>query len=250
MDYPNCAPHATQAWGEPRYRSWLNVLVKSREPELQSLRRRIVDFIMETLPDHSTFDAQKSPEPPLFRMALSEFDLGAHSGERSGAPFQGILFGFLRADNPHLQVTAGKVRSGGARHGAVGDVDCWNGAQLAITAEAKFFRMTEKDVTREISDFAERVRQKAAVGLVVAQGFETGAADMIADMGLISLSLEDMLHHVRLWEPQKQAMAINYTVYAFLRVEMSAPLVERFQKFVVEASARYGRPPPPIEETD
>ncbi len=98
-------------------------------------------------------------------------------------------------------------------------------------------------MTREISDFAQRVRQRAAVGLVVALGFEDEAIDVIDNMGLLSLSHDDMIYHVRLWDAHKQGMAVNYTTYAFLRLEMSAPLTKRFQEFVAEVAGRFGQKP-------
>jgi hypothetical protein len=246
MDYPNCAPHATQAWSEARYRPWLDILVRSSARDLAHLRDMVVQFILVTLPDHSTFDAQEKAAPPLFTLALSGFDMAAQTGERSGAPFQGLVFGWLRADNPHLQVAASKVRSGGARHGAVGDIDAWSGARLTLTAEVKHFVMSEEDVTGEITDFAERVRQRASLGLVVALGFEGGAADTVANLGLVPLTLQDIADDVRLWETQKQAMAINFVTYCFLRLEMSAALTERFQAFIVRASEQWGVQPPDI----
>ncbi len=156
---------------------------------------------------------------------------------------QGIVFGFLRADNPHLQVTASKVRSGSARHGAVGDIDCWDGARLALTAEVKHFVMTEENVVRGITDFAERVRQKGALGLVVALGFAEGAADTVMDLGLTPVTHDDIVNHVRFWDSQKQAMAVNYTKYAYLRLEMSAALTERFIGFVGQMSQEWGATP-------
>jgi len=46
-----------------------------------------------------------------------------------------MVFGFLRADNPHLQIEIDKVRTGSKRLQRVGDIDGWEGARLAISAE-------------------------------------------------------------------------------------------------------------------
>jgi hypothetical protein len=244
MDYPNCAPHATQAWGEAKYRPWLDILSKSSSQNLARLRSLVVEFVLETLPDHSTFDSLEKADPPLFSLVLSDFEMSAQSGEQAGAPFQGVVFGWLRADNPHLQVTASKVRTGGARHGAVGDIDAWSGARLALTAEVKHFSMSEEDVTREITDFAQRVRQRGSLGIVVALGFEGAAADTVANLGLVPLTLQDISDDVRLWEPQKQALAVSYVTYYFLRLEMSAALTDRFKAYVARASEQWGVLPP------
>lgn len=243
MDYPNCAPHATQAWSEARYRPWLDVLTNASEQALRSLRQRVVDFVFESLPDHSTFDAAQRARPDLFRLALAGFDMGAQSGnERTGAPFQGMVFAFLRADNPHLQVTASRVRSGGARHGAIGDIDAWDGASLSLSAEVKHKSLDGADVTREISDFAEKIRQRAALGIVVALSFDVEAIDNLIEMGLMPVTLDEIINHVRLWEPHKQALAVRYAEYYFLRAEMSAPLTDRFRAFITEAVRSFGSP--------
>jgi hypothetical protein len=65
----------------------------------------------------------------------------AHKGELTGTSLQGIAFGFLRADNPHLQIEIDKVRTGSKRLQRIGDVDGWEGARLAISAEAKQFEI-------------------------------------------------------------------------------------------------------------
>ena len=242
MDYPNCAPHATQAWSEARYRPWLDVLVSSSERDLSILRQRIVDFILEELPDHSTFDAAERARPDLFRLALVSFDMSAQIEERTGAPFQGMVFAFLRADNPHLQVTASRVRSGGARHGAIGDVDAWDGSRLALSAEVKHKALFKEDVDREITDFAGRIRQRAALGLVVALRFDNEAVEAVVELGLSPVSLNDLVNQVSLWEPHKHAFAVRYAEYYFLRSEMSAPLTRRFMGFIAQAIERFGSP--------
>lgn len=242
MDYPNCAPHATQAWNEMRYRPWLDVLVSSSEHDLRVLRQRVVDFVLEKLPDHSTFDAAERARPDLFRLALTGFDMSAQAEERTGAPFQGMVFAFLRADNPHLQVTASRVRSGGARHGAIGDVDAWDGTHLALSAEVKHKALSKKDIEREITDFAGRIRQKAALGLVVALSFDDEAVEAVAELGLLPVSLNDLINQVSLWEAHKHALAVRYAEYYFLRSEMSAPLTQRFLVFIARAIEHFGNP--------
>ena len=61
-----------------------------------------VTFVLGELQSHEFDPASVKIEPPIFRLLLEEFDLNKHAGERTGAAFQGIVFGFLRADDPYI----------------------------------------------------------------------------------------------------------------------------------------------------
>ena len=92
--YPSCAPHATQAWAD--YTRWLDALVTFSAGELVALRERVCQFVLDKLESHEFDPSSVRTEPPLFRLLLEGFDLTKHAGERTGAAFQGVVFGFLR----------------------------------------------------------------------------------------------------------------------------------------------------------
>jgi hypothetical protein len=144
FDYPSCAPHATQAWGD--YIPWLDALAGYNSKQLAELRMKIVNYVLTTLKDQSFNPDSVKTDPPLYRLLLEQFDMTAQKGEPTGAAFQGIVFGFLRADNPHLQIEIDKVRTGSKRLQRVGDIDGWEGARLAISAEVKQFEIKAEDV--------------------------------------------------------------------------------------------------------
>lgn len=91
--------------------------------------------MLSNLKSHAFDPSSVKIKPSLFQLLLEEFDLTAQKGEPTGAAFQGMVFGFLRADNPHLQIEIDKVRTGSKRLQRVGDIDGWEGARLAISAE-------------------------------------------------------------------------------------------------------------------
>ncbi|MDR2032320.1 MAG: hypothetical protein LBP86_08750 [Azoarcus sp.] len=91
FDYPSCAPHATQAWGD--YVAWLDALPALDKNALSVLRQRVVDYVLAALPSQDFDPASVKVEPPLFRMLLEEFDPAPGKGEPTGAAFQGIVFG-------------------------------------------------------------------------------------------------------------------------------------------------------------
>ena len=144
FDYPSCAPHATQAWAD--YIPWLDALATFTPKQMARLRDKVCTFVLDTLTSQEFDPSSVIIEPPLFRMVIENFDFTSKKGEPTGAVFQGVVFGFLRADNPHLQVEIDKVRTGSKRLQRVGDIDGWEGKRLAISAEVKQYILSANNV--------------------------------------------------------------------------------------------------------
>lgn len=239
FDYPSCAPHATQAWQD--YRAWLDALVTFSEAELDTLRERVSAYVLETLASQAFDPSSVSVEPPLFRLLLEGFEMTARKGEPTGAAFQGIVFGFLRADNPHLQIEIDKVRTGSKRLQRVGDVDGWEGARLAISAEVKQY-IYPMDGVPDLEGFANETGQRGAIGLMVALGFEEGVREAIEALGIKPVDIDDLLNVVELWDPLKQRTATNSLVYYARHVEKNSSLAERIDTFLKEAAKEGSAP--------
>lgn len=236
FDYPSCAPHATQAWTD--YTHWLGALVTFEAEDLAALRERTCAYVLKRLESHEFDPSSVRTEPPLFRLLLESFDLTAHKGERTGASFQGTVFGFLRADDPYLQMEVEKVRTGSKRLQRVGDIDGWEGARLAMSAEVKQYVLSEKDVL-SLANFVNEVTRRAALGIVAALGFEDGVRERLKKLGVHPLDVHDMLRTVSLWHPLKQRAAVSSLIYYVRHVEKSANLAKRIDRFLDEASIRW-----------
>jgi hypothetical protein len=229
FDYPSAAPHATQAWVD--YLRWLDSLVTFNLDELSELRSRVNQFVLETLKSQAFDPASIEVEPPLFRLLITGFDMTSQGSEPTGAPFQGIVFGFLRADNPHLQIEIDKVRTGSRRLQRVGDVDGWEGGRLAISAEVKQYKLSIDD-TRDLEGFGNATGRQGALGVVAALGFGHGAREAIEALGLIPLEKGDMARIVELWDPVKQRTAVSSLIYYAKHVEKNSSLTDRIQSFI------------------
>jgi hypothetical protein len=239
FEYPSCAPHATQARSD--YEAWLDALATFNEAELKDLRARVEAHVLEHLPSHAFDPTTVQIEPPLFRLLLQQFDLSAQRGEPTGAAFQGVVFGFLRADNPHLQVEIDKVRTGSKRLQRVGDIDCWEGARLAISAEVKPLALKADDVP-DLAGFANETGRRGALGIVVASGFYESAREELVRLGVKALDTHDLLRVVELWDPLKQRTAVASLVYYARHVEKNASLAARIDQFLDTARTRQENP--------
>lgn len=250
FDYPSCAPHATQAWRD--YEEWLDGLCRMSRKELESLRVQVCRFVLDTLPDQSFDPESVKRHPPVFEMLLSGFELTSQGGEPTGAAFQGIVFGFLRADNPHLQVEVDKVRTGSKRLQRVGDIDGWDGARLAVTAEVKQYSLSEGNM-EPLRGFFREANHRGAIGIVAALDFDEGARNLILDAGLHPVSQEDMLRIVGLWDPAKQDIAAASFLYYAHHVEKNSGLIKRLGDLLegINVDAEPGEPAiqPPMPES-
>ncbi|MGD9505660.1 MAG: hypothetical protein AB7W37_12160, partial [Syntrophobacteraceae bacterium] len=233
-DYPSCAPHATQAWED--YKNWLDSLCKLPMDELEALRERVISYVLAQLPDQSFVSGSITVPPPIFRMLLEEFDFSSHIGkEPTGAAFQGAAFGFIRADNPHLQVEIDKVRTGSKRLQRVGDIDAWDGERLAVSAEVKSLQFAAERIS-SIVGFINEVATRGAIGMLIALSFGPNAREGAESCGLVALDLEDLTRIVRLWDPAKQKIAVESIFYYAAHVEKNSVLLERVRSFVVVRS--------------
>lgn len=231
FDYPSCAPHATQAWKD--YENWLDMLTTMPIEAKESLRTAVVSFVLKVLPNQAFDPSKVLIQPPLFKILLEKFNFTAPKKEPSGAAFQGAVFGFIRADNPHLQVEIDKVRTGSKRLQRVGDIDAWDGERLAISAEVKS-REVRKDLMEDISGFANSVSERGAIGLLISLSFSERARSVAEEVGLRALDREDLIRIVELWDPSKQRIAVESMVYYAAHVEKNSVLKERLRSFIEE----------------
>lgn len=247
LDYPRAQPYATGKWAD--YRSWLNAMVTFSAAELTCIADAARTFVLTELAPQVFDPATVRVEPPIFRMLLQDFGFRDRAvGETTGAAFQAAVFGYIRADAPHLQVEARKVRTGSARLAGIGDVDAWEGDQLVISAEVKAFAVNDS-IEAELEFFSSEVRQRGALGLVVAEEFHEASRGVVEHLGVIPLSREDPVRIVSLWDPLKQRAALNAFQWVVVHREQNGPLIKRVAEFLERTGYRGASvpfPPAPI----
>ena len=228
FDYPSMAPHATGIWHE--YTHWLTALLALSSVELDELEESVRSFVLRELPAQDLDHSLTRKEPPRFYLFLEDFDLGVKKGEKSGAAYQGTVFGYLRADAAHLQVDVGSVRTGSNRVGRVGDIDAREGEYLVLSAEVKQSIVKLVDVPG-FTELADSVTKQKALGLVVALEFEPGVRDALKLMGLEPVSKQDLKDRVRLWDSLKQKTAVQALLYYLHYKEKNSALYGRVKAF-------------------
>lgn len=244
FDYPGAAPHATQAWSD--YEHWIDAILALSPDQATDLEERVKRFVLATLPAQEIDPLLIKRDPPRFLKFIEDFDLVARKNEINGAAYQGVVFGYVRADAPHLQVEVGKLHTGSKREGRVGDIDARDGVDLVLTAEVKQHVFSVKDLA-EVSEFAKLVGENRALGLVVALDFVDGSADALRAQGLEPISKADLRERVRVWDPLKQRIATNALLYYVGFREKNSALFARIQKFLADVDALAAVP---VHESD
>lgn len=229
FDYPSSAPHATQAWAD--YVDWLEALLSFTDEQLSYIESEAKNYVLSQLPSHEIDASKIKKSTPFFKIFLEDFDMKARQGETTGAAYQGAVFGYIRADAPHLQVEVGKVRSGSKREKRVGDIDARDGANLVLSAEVKQF-VVSRGTLPDLAEFSSLIAHHGALGLVVAIGFESGISEKIREMGLEPISKQDLVERVRVWDPLKQKIAMNAVLYYVGFREQSSALMGRIDAFI------------------
>ena len=124
---------------------------------------------------------------------------------------------------------------GSKRLQRVGDIDGWEGARLAISAEVKQFDLKSDDVP-DLENFANETGRRGALGVVAALGFRAHVREKMQDMGIKPLDTADMLKIVELWDPLKQRTAAASLVYYAHHVEKNSSLADRIDQFMLDAA--------------
>lgn len=227
-DYPNMAPHATQAWSQ--HEDMLTTVFAMSRQERRAVVEAIWDRVLQ-LPEYrrrSTEDAKPRP----FALLLDEtLFAGTQTGEPPGAILQGLAFAYYRADSPNVTIETGKVGAGSRRTGRVGDVDGWSGPELVLSIEVKDESLTKPDdsALRFIANLAE---WPDATAIVVARGAEEEVVEALVEQNVSLLTRETMLESVVRWDLNKQQLATREFHYFLARVQRHSKLTGRFEAFL------------------
>lgn len=245
-DYPSMAPHATQAWTD--YQDWIGLLATFDQQTLSALREKVVAYVLDKLPSQEIDPSEIVKAPPVFAIFLKEFNFRATGkGEATGSGFQGAVFAYIRADSPHLQVEVDKTRTGSKRVHRVGDVDAWDGSRLVKTCEVKHFKVMDRDAT-DYTAFAGEAASRRADAYLVAEDFEEGARESIEALGIHTMTLADLRHHVSVWDPLKQQNALQAFEYFITHREQSSSLAIRFKTFCLDKGFRHAWSRPLVDD--
>lgn len=123
------------------------------------------------------------------------------------------------------------MRTGSKRLHRVGDIDAWEGKRLAISAEVKQLHLRARDLD-DLANFANATQKRNAIGIVFAIKFDDDVRTALAEQGVQTVDVTEMLKIVELWDSMKQRTAVASLIYYVTQVEKNRALEDRLTAFI------------------
>lgn len=229
--YTSGAPHTTGQWH--RYKTELMVPAFRLS---SSGRYRLCNYLIDlglARMSENRFYATRVQRPRLFEAIVREYDRTNRSGENSGAVFQGIAYGYFKADCPHLSLEVDKVRSGSRRQRRFGDIDGYHGLHLEISIEVKDMRIAS-DNASQIRRFLRDASDTRVQGIVFAKEIGEDILPDLAIAGVVPMTESSLLAAISLWDWQKQNIAVHGLLHFLSHIEQKPDGVRRLLEFMKE----------------
>jgi len=224
--YPSSPGHTTSSWRDNR--EDLKAVFAMTRGERRALAEATWDFLLR-LPRWERRLPPRTVRDP-FAQTLRDFDRIAHQGEVGGAALQGFVYGYMAADAPTVQFRTASARTGGKRARLVGDIDGYDGPDLALTAEVK-----DRDLqdSQEITDFYSNLGPwPDAIAFVACRSASPTFKDEVEELRIGVYTLDQLVDQVELWIVPKQLAAIRHAMGYFDSIEKKPDLGDRFQAFL------------------
>jgi hypothetical protein len=238
--YPNMAPHATQAWSQ--HRDEIETIFSLNPAE----RYALAMVLWQKLLDRPILrvEAGLTPNPRRFSYAIDHFNTAPE--EPPGVVLQALTYGYFVVDLGHLLVIeSGKAGAGGSRSQRVGDVDGWSGANLSFSVEVKDKDITERNVRSELGHWFGALSQYPdATAIAMTRTITPGAQEILTAQSILWMDRDALAQSVRMWPPEKQDAAIRAIETYFLRIQRRIDVLTRFQEVMRGSTADQEHPAP------
>lgn len=226
--YPSSPGHTTSRWHHNQ--EDLEAIFAMSRAERRALAEQTWALLVK-LPRWKRRLPPRKVRDPFVRV-LRDFDRHAHSGEVGGASLQGFVFGYMAADAPSLQFRTAGARTGASKAGLVGDIDGYDGPDLALTAEVKDRDLEEAE---EITDFYSNLAPwPDAIAFVACRSASDEFKASVEELGIGVYTLDQLIDQAVLWTVPKQLAAIRHAMGYFEFYEKKPDLGDRFQRFLDE----------------
>jgi hypothetical protein len=214
--YPSAYVYNTGMWHH--YKDLLVSCFRLSESGRYLLCNRLIQFGLSRLAKNTYFGRARA-RPRLFEAIVTEYPRTGGVGENAGTVFQGIAYGYVHADRPHLSLIVDKSRTGSARQRRFGDVDGYFGLALEVAIEVKDHPVRETSVESELGQFARDVARHQVQGLVIATEADAAAKAWLLPFGVQVVDQEAILDTVRFWDWRKQDAATHGLLHFLSHVE-------------------------------
>lgn len=230
LDYPSAYVYNTGQW--QKYQDMLVLSFQLSLPGRYVAVEHLIDYGLAHMSRAETFEG--NPRVRLLQLIVNDYPRGEVEGENAGVIFQGIVYGYIKADRPHLSLIVDKVRTGSKRQKRIGDIDCYLDVKVEMSVEVKDFRVTEDHFQKELGTFVQDVLEGGIHGVVIARDVDEKVLQRLEGQSIVVRTQEDLLRDTSFWDWPKQDAAVRGLFHYLAHVEQNHDAVDRLQWFVHE----------------
>ena len=213
------------------YRDLLVNCFKLSESGRYLVTQRLIDYGLAKFPKN-TFFGRETPRLRLFEQIMSDYPRSAADAENAGMIMQGIAYGFIKADRPHLSLIVDKSRTGSAKQRRFGDIDAYYGLDLEVSVEVKDEAIVISRVETELGQFAKDVHRHHTQGLAFVSTVDAESRQWLANYGILAQDIVTTTAIVRSWDWVKQNHAVHGLLHFIAHVEQKPEAVTRLLNFI------------------
>lgn len=230
--YPSAYVYNTGQWHKYKPQLLIPCFSLSKSGKFV-LCQRLIDIGLQKLSKNRYFGRDVA-RIRLFEKIIRDYPR-THADETSGAVFQGIAYGYCKADRPHLSLVVDKVRTGSSRQRRFGDIDGYHGIDLELSVEVKDHSVTADNVSKELGEFLTKVSTNRILGITIVRTIDEQATKFICETGACPLPESQMLAEVSRWDWPKQNAAVLGLLHYLSHVEQEPDAVRRLLEFIQKA---------------
>jgi hypothetical protein len=231
--YPSAYVYNTGQWR--KFEDILLGCFRLSESGRWQLCNDLIDYCLHALPEDRLF-GRKTPRVYLFPRIINEYKRSA-KGENAGLTLQAIVYGYVKADRPHLSLSVDKVRGGSSRQRRFGDVDGYYGIDLELSLEVKDREISQENLQKELGTFAKKVKYNRIAGLAIVKDLDDALRKGLSESGVTVLTLLQLYEDVLLWDWRKQDDAVHGMLHYLSHVEQNVFAVQRLLSFIKSLDA-------------
>lgn len=229
-DYPKAYVYNSGQWH--KFGDLLEAAFSLSKAGRLAAANALFDYGLLAMPKNTAFAGIARPR--LFPQVVEEYRRDGVKGEKGGSVFQGIAYGYFKADRPHLSVEARGSRTGSSRISRIGDVEGYYGVSVEFAAEVKDLVVDQGAFSKELDAFVGEVERSNLRGIVVARDVDEWVASELEARGVFLITQDDLSAQLDLWDYAKQDVALYGLLHYLSHIERSPGATQRLLRFVAE----------------
>ncbi|HEX9951969.1 MAG TPA: hypothetical protein VGB53_09395 [Rubricoccaceae bacterium] len=233
--YPSAYGHNTSHWRN--FRGMLNLCFRLSKVGWYKATHSLLMFGLANMEVNAAYGRPES-RIRLLPTIVEEFRR-AYVGENGGMTFQGLAYGVINSDRPHLSLVTDKTRGSSRRQRRVGDIDGYKGLDLEISVEVKDLIVIIENIEDELGAWIRMLKHHDAVKLAFLDDASDEAISELERRGVVVMTRAYVQNLIKTWDWPKQDFAVQGILHFFAHVEQDPVAYRKLLEFIEERDDKH-----------